>query len=235
MSLKSFRVMSFDVVGTLIDFERGMLDFLHRKVPGAKVTEEAFLDAYRQSESIVSEGSFYPNYLDKMWIAIAKLLGLPASQALAEGFRDSVADWPAFDDSVEVLKRLHRRYYLVAMTCSQRWALSHFERTLGHPFDDTVSSSEALCEKPDPQFFAFTRGRLSTRGFQMGDVLHVAQSQHHDIVPAHGLGYRVCWIERRQGKSGFGATTAVKQLVKPDYHLRTLAELADAVEASFGG
>ena len=232
MALQDFKVLTFDVVGTLIDFERGMFDYVRRSVPGTKVTEAALLDAYQQAESIVSEGSFYPNYLDKMWSVIAKTLGLPASPALAEGFRDSVAVWPPFEDSVEVLKRLHRRCYLVAMTCSQRWALSLFERTLGFPFDDTVSSSDALCEKPDPQFFAFTRGRLSTRGFQRDDVLHVAQSQYHDIAPASRLGYRTCWIERRQGKPGFGATTAVPQLVTPDYHFRSLAELADAVEAT---
>jgi len=76
MSLKSFKVMSFDVVGTLIDFERGMFDYVRRSVPGTKVTEAALLDAYQQAESIVSEGSFYPNYLDKMWSVIAKTLGL---------------------------------------------------------------------------------------------------------------------------------------------------------------
>jgi putative hydrolase of the HAD superfamily len=38
MSLQNFKVLTFDVVGTLIDFERGMLTYLHSKVPGAPGT-----------------------------------------------------------------------------------------------------------------------------------------------------------------------------------------------------
>jgi len=30
MPLQDFKVLTFDVVGTLIDFERGMLDYLRR-------------------------------------------------------------------------------------------------------------------------------------------------------------------------------------------------------------
>ena len=48
---------------------------------------------------------------------------------------------------------------------------------------------------------------------------------------AKSLGYHVCWIERRKNKQGFGATPAVENVVIPDYHFATLAELADAVEA----
>jgi len=170
-----------------------------------------------------------------VWSEMSKTLGLPNSVALSEGFRDSVDKWPAFPDSVEALKRLGKRFKLVAMTNTQRWAMDHFDRTLGRPFDDIVTSDDALCEKPDPQFFAFTRGRLSTRGFMLADTLHVAQSQYHDIGVAHRLGYTVCWIQRRHNQPGFGATKAVEQLTKPDFHFRSLAELADAVDAAFAG
>jgi putative hydrolase of the HAD superfamily len=234
MSLKRFKVLSFDVVGTLIDFERGMLNYLRRSVPTATVMDEGFLEAYRHSRGSDAAG-WYPDDLVRVWSDVAKAVGLPDTSALAQGFRDSVVEWPAFADSVDALRRLHSRFMLVAMTNTQRWALTHFDRTLGHPFDDTVSSDDALCEKPDPQFFAFTRGRLSTRGFTLADTLHVAQSQYHDIGVARRLGYIVCWIERRQAQPGFGATKAVAQLTKPDYHFRTLAELADAVDAAFAG
>jgi putative hydrolase of the HAD superfamily len=66
----------------------------------------------------------------------------------------------------------------------------------------------------------------------MEDILHVAQSQHHDIGIAKSLGYKTCWIERRQGQKGFGGTPAVAELTKPDYHFPSLVALADAVEAN---
>jgi len=61
-------------------------------------------------------------------------------------------------------------------------------------------------------------------------LLHVAQSQYHDIGVAHSLGLATCWIERRHGQPGFGGTIAVQKLTKPDYHFHTLAQLADAVD-----
>ena len=230
MSFNQFKALSFDVVGTLIDFERGMLNYLRETAPEADVTDNAFLEAYRNSRG--SENStWYPDDLVRVWKDAAKLFGLPDSQSVAEGFRDSIKIWPAFDDSVEALKRLHARYKLVAMTNTQRWALKYFEQTLDHPFDDLVGSDDARCEKPDPQFFAFTRGRLSMQGITLDETLHVAQSQYHDIGVARKLGYTVCWIERRHNQEGFGGTKVVAQLTKPDYHFHSLAELADAVEA----
>ena len=231
MPLQNFKVLTFDVVGTLIDFEGGMLAYLRRAVPGASVSDDAFLAAYRVARKSPDVDA-YPNDLVRCWHAIAPQFGLPDSAALAEGFRDSVAEWPAFPDSVAALKRLRERFKLVAMTNAQRWALTHFEKTLDRPFDDTVTCDDALCEKPDPQFFAFARGRLSTRGYTRGDNLHVAQSQYHDIGVAKRLGLTTCWIERRHGQPGFGGTLEVAELTTPDYHFHTLAQLADAVDAN---
>lgn len=230
MSLQDFKVLTFDVVGTLIDFERGMLNYLRQAVPDATVSDDDFLIAYRNSRASEQSGA-YPDDLVRVWHELAATLGLPDSPALATGLRDSVARWPAFPDSVAALKRLRARFKLVAMTNAQRWALSHFERTLDQPFDDSVSCDDALCEKPNPQFFAFARGRLSTRGFTQADNLHVAQSQYHDIGVAQRLGLATCWIERRHGQRGFGGTLAVQQITKPDHHFHTLAQLADAVDA----
>ena len=232
MSLQRFKVLTFDVVGTLIDFERGIIDYV-RKVSGAALSplsDDAILDAYRRSRKHRGR-SRYPDDLVRGYAEMAKDLRLPTGPGLGEGLRDSVRHWPAFPDSAEALKQLGARFKLVAMTNAQRWALGHMEKALGSPFDDTVTVDETGVEKPDPQFFAFTHGRLSVNGYGIADILHVAQSQYHDIGVARRLGYTVCWIERRRGMRGFGGTLEVAELTKPDYHFATLAGLADAVDA----
>lgn len=230
MPLKDFKVLSFDVVGTLIDFEQGMLNYLHKVAPEAKFSDEDFLIAYRNSRAS-DNSTWYPDDLERVWLDIAPTLSLPCTPALAKGFRDSVEYWPAFPDSVEALKRLSKNFKLVAMTNTQRWAYVYFDKTLGYPFDDSVTCDDAMCEKPDPKFFAFTRGRLSTRGYTQADNLHVAQSQYHDIGIAHSLGLKTCWIERRHNQPGFGGTLSVQKITSPDYHFFNLAALADAVDA----
>jgi putative hydrolase of the HAD superfamily len=230
MALRNFKVLTFDVVGTLIDFERGMLDYLHRAVPGTPVSDDAFLAVYRQARKS-ADVTWYPDDLVRVWHQIAPGLGLPDSDALAQGFRDSVAEWPAFADSVEALKRLRAHFKLVTMTNAQTWALRHFSRTLDEPFDMLLSCDDALCEKPDPRYFAYARGRFEGAwGFQQGQNLHVAQSQYHDIGVSKRLGITTCWIERRHGLKDSGGTIESEHTV-PDYHFHTLAELADAVDA----
>ena len=230
MSLRKFKVMTFDVVGTLIDFERGMIEYIRGAVPeAARVGDEAILDAYRHVRALPVAG-WYPDDLVRVYGDMARELKLPEKGGVAEGFPESVKQWPAFPDSAAALKRLRARYRLVAMTNARRWALAHMVRTLGEPFDDTVTVDDVRFEKPDPQFFAFARGRLSASGHVLEDILHVAQSQYHDIGVARKLGYTVCWIERRKGLKGTGGTKEAP-ITKPDYHFATLAELADAVEA----
>jgi putative hydrolase of the HAD superfamily len=166
-----------------------------------------------------------------VYLHLAKELGIPADSSAAEAFQMEVLRWPAFPDSAAALKRLRARFRLVAMTNADRSAFSFYSRTLGNPFHDSVTADEARCAKPDPQFFAFNRGRQSVVGYKVEEILHVAQSQYHDIGIAKSLGYKTCWIERRQGQKGFGGTPAVAALTQPDFHFSTLKALADAVEA----
>jgi putative hydrolase of the HAD superfamily len=230
MSLQQFKVLTFDVVGTLIDFERGMLDYLRMAVPQADLSDEQFLAAYRSARKS-ADTTWYPDDLERVWHVIAPQLGLPDSDALAQGFRDSVAKWPAFPDSVAALKRLRQRFKLVTMTNAQTWALTHFAATLDHPFDLELACDNALCEKPDARYFAYARGRYEGAwGYEQADNLHVAQSQYHDIGISKQLGIATCWIERRHGQKSSGGTIESARTV-PDYHFHTLAELADAVDA----
>ncbi|MBR0657652.1 HAD-IA family hydrolase [Neoroseomonas oryzicola] len=231
MAEREPKVLTFDVVGTIIDFEAGLLAYLRGACGAAaeKVTDAAILDAYRLSRGS-KEAWRFPDDLERVYGEIAPQFGLPADAAIAKGFAQSARDWPPFADSIEALQRLGRRYKLVAMTNAARWALDLMSARLGHPFHDTVTADEALCEKPDPQYFAFTRGRLSRDGFTQADILHVAQSQYHDIGVARRLGYTVCWIERRMGMKGAGGTIAAER-TEPHYHFATLRELADHAEA----
>jgi len=230
MALRDFKVLTFDVVGTLIDFERGMVAYLRQVAPDLPLADEDFLAAYRAARKSPDTGA-YPDDLVRVWLAIAPALGLPATPAAAAGFRDSVRHWPAFADAVQALRRLRRHYRLVAMTNAQRWALAHFATTLQRPFDLELACDDALCEKPDPQYFAYARGRIeSLWGWRQPDILHVAQSQYHDIGVARRLGLTVCWVERRHGQPGSGGTLEAGHTV-PDVHVHTLAQLADRVDA----
>lgn len=235
MALTDRKAMTFDVVGTLIDFETGILDYVQARAKAASVTltGQAILEAFAVAEDHQHHETPrlpFPSMMAPMYHEMAEVLGLPDVHDHAEEFRLSIPHWPAFPDAVAALKRLRKRFYFVAMTNSDNWALSHFAKTLELPFDDLVTAEMVGWNKPDPQVFAFTRGRLSKEGYGFGDILHVAQSQYHDIAVARKLGLHTCWIERRKGKPGTGATPGVQSVEIPDYHFGSLVELADAVD-----
>ncbi|WP_373505577.1 HAD-IA family hydrolase [Aestuariivirga sp.] len=236
MPLTDRKVLTFDVVGTLIDFEAGILDYVQAKAKaaGVKLTDQTILEAYAAAEDRQHHEAPrlpFPSMMAPMYREMADVLGLPGTEDDVENFRLSIPNWPAFPDSIAALNRLRKHFYLVAMTNSDNWALSHFAKTLDLPFDDLVTAEMVGWNKPDPQVFAFVRGRLSKEGYGFGDILHVAQSQYHDIAVALRLGYHTCWIERRKGKPGAGATPKVESVAIPDYHFGSLVELADAVNA----
>jgi putative hydrolase of the HAD superfamily len=237
MNLRDAKILTFDVVGTLIDFEAGLLNCIRPLAAraGVELDDESILVSYGKAEAAEHErtpGLPFPAMLPSIYRSMAKQLGLPAGTVETDVLHASIPDWPAFADSVEALMRLRKHYRLVAMTNSDNWALGHFARTLAQPFDDTVTAEDVGTCKPDPQFFAYARGRQSVHGYRLNDYLHVAQSQFHDIGVAKGLGYKVCWIQRRKGKEGFGGTPAPTEVTTPHYHFSTLAGLADAVDAS---
>lgn len=233
MSLTDFKVLTFDVVGTLIDFETGVLTAM-RSLSGkspAEVSDDQIFQSYLRGRELNYDRSSV--VFADVYRYVAEDLGFPNSDQAADAFQLSVLRWPAFKDSAAALKRLRRRYRLVAMTNADRVAFSFYAHTLGNPFDDGVTYDDTGVAKPNPQFFAFNRGRQSGFGYKQGDILHVAQSQYHDIGIARELGYTTCWIERRQNQDGWGCTPPPEKVTKPDYHFATLAQLADAVDAAF--
>ena len=203
--------------------------YLRFAAPEARVTDEDFLAAYRYARADGKAG-WYRDDLERCWHAIAPKLGLPDTDALAQGLRDSVARWPAFPDSVEALKRLGKRFKLVTMTNAQQWALAHFDKTLG-PLRHAARLRRRAVREARCALLRLCRGRFEGAwGYKQADNLHVAQSQYHDIGISKQLGITTCWIERRHGTEGLRRTIESEH-TEPDYHFHTLAELADAVEA----
>jgi len=232
MKLTQFKLMSFDVVGTLIDFEKGVLESVRRLggAQAANISDDEIFAPYKRGEAKFCQQSFLPGMKD-VYLYLAAECGFKADVATAESFQLAVLNWPVFADSIEVLARLRCNFRLVAMTNVDRISFSAYQQILGNPFHDSVTSDETGCLKPDPKFFAFAQGRQSVFGFKKSEILHVAQSQYHDIGVAKEFGLATCWIERRQGQQGFGGTPEPYSITQPDFHFSSLKQLADAVDA----
>jgi putative hydrolase of the HAD superfamily len=95
MPLTDRKVLTFDVVGTLIDFETGILDYVQGKSKSA--SPQAILEAYAIAEDRQHQETPrlpFPSMMAPMYREMAAKLGLPAAEEDVQGFRLSIPRWP---------------------------------------------------------------------------------------------------------------------------------------------
>ena len=225
MTPSAFRAFTFDCYGTLIDWERGILQALRAR-PEIEGGDEALLAAFARHEHSVQAADPalpYPQVLARVYRAIAADIGHTATDADADAFGASIADWPPFPDSVDALAYLRRHGLLMVLSNVDRASFAASARRLGDPFHAVVTAEDVGSYKPAPAHFERARSLLAEEGIGPAEVLHVAQSLFHDVEPGRAAGFTTCWIDRRAGRSG-GATPEVD--VTPDMTFTDLASLA---------
>ena len=234
MKFGDFDTLTFDVVGTLIDFETGILDWFRPTLGrhGVSKTDEEVLTAFAAVEDKYQRESPekpFTGMLPLIYRDMAFGWGIGFRDEDAESFRDSIRSWPPFSDTVGALGELGSRYRLVAVTNADAWALGHMSANMGDPFQEGITCDEVGTNKPNPEVFEYVLEKLAPRGVKKKDILHTAQSQYHDIVPATGMGFATMWIERRHGKNGFGATPIPGRVATPTFHATSMADFARRV------
>jgi len=234
--LRDFEVLTFDCYGTLIDWESGIAGALAPWLAarGIEADRERILAAFSQAESPQQQatpGMRYSELLAEVHAAIARDFGLAPDADAAQAFGASVKDWPAFPDSAQALGYLRQHYQLVILSNVDRASFAHSNQKLGVAFDAVYTAEDIGFYKPDPRNFAYLLERLGERGIARAQILHTAESLYHDHVPARRFGLATCWIHRRSGKTGHGATRQPEAETRPDFRFETLAAMAAAHRA----
>lgn len=231
---RKFSTITFDVVGTLIDFETGILDWFRPALAkrGIEKTDEEILTSFASCED-----RYQRQAPDKPFTAMLPLIyrdmasgwNFAARDNEAAEFQESIQLWPAFSDTVASLNELRSRYRLVAVTNSDAWALKYMSATMHDPFDEQLTCDEVGVNKPSPRVFDYLLEKLAPLGVTRGDILHTAQSQYHDIIPAMKLGFSTMWIERRHGKGSYGATPKPGKIAEPTFHAPSMSDFVQQV------
>ena len=98
-------------------------------------------------------------------------------------------------------------------------------QALGAPFSEIITEEDMGAAKPDPRTFAYFIAHLERLGVRRERILHVAQSQYHDIGAARDAGLATAWIYRRHGQTGYGGTQVPPRYTAPDFLAVSLADL----------
>jgi 2-haloacid dehalogenase len=238
MRLTDFSTLTFDCYGTLIDWESGIWNALAPLARKAKLGREAALEAFSLVETDQERATpslKYSSLLKTVHAHLANDWGVDAKAEDHEIFGHAVPDWPAFADSAAALKYLKKHYKLVILSNVDRKSFAASNKKLGVTFDAIYTAEDIGSYKPDARNFDYLLKHLKRDlGVSKDEILHTAQSLHHDHVPATKAGLARCWIDRRFGKDGSGATKAVARQPKVHFHFKSMADLADAHRAETG-
>ncbi|OQE21078.1 hypothetical protein PENSTE_c012G08015 [Penicillium steckii] len=232
--LSDYRLLSFDVYGTLVDWEAGILAALQPTLEnnGVQISREKLLATYHELERDQQNKTPdmpYHQLLTTVHPHFAERLGLAApTQAESDAFGESVGTWPAFPDTVLALRRLSKHYKLVVLSNVDR---ESFAKTAagsleGFEFDLVITAQDVGSCKPNLRNFEYMIKKLNLSfNIEPSEILQTAQSQFHDHHPAKKMGLKSVWIERP------GATMVNLPKIVYDWRFDTLGNMADALEA----
>jgi 2-haloalkanoic acid dehalogenase type II len=256
--LLSFKLLSFDIYGTLVDWETSivkafqpLLSHLPSSSPYAHLKADrlalaAHFNQHEHALQVEQPTLRYDKVLTEAYLRIAKELDIsyenPSElESEAISFGNSVGEWTAFPDTVDACKRLSKFYKLVPLSNIDR---ASFTKTLngplhGVPFWHSYVAEEIGSYKPDLRNFEYLISHVKQDSESEGgepiredEILHTAQSIMHDHIPAKKMGLSSVWIARK----GAGMGGKVEELhnsgeVGYGWRFATLGEMADAVEA----
>jgi 2-haloalkanoic acid dehalogenase type II len=244
--LSSFKLLSFDVYGTLIDWETGIVNALSASSPIGRLPEDhtlkqrqSALQAFEERErkiQITNPTLEYSKLLAQAFSDICRDFELTtdddevAREAIKIG--NSVGNWPAFPDTLAALRRLKKHYFLVPLTNSspQTMGASIDGPFEGFEFSAVFTAADIGSYKPDLRNFDYLLRNVKEKfGVQKEDILHVAQSLHYDHEPAAKIDLESCWVDR-QGIMGRVPKDSTARFA---WKVDSLEELADLVDREF--
>jgi 2-haloacid dehalogenase len=230
---KQITFVTFDVYGTLIDWDAGATKAFVKEATkdGFTIDTDEVVPLFHSVQQEIEAGSYelYAEVLRRTAVRIAKELGWPLEPSRSGFLPDSVQLWPAFKETNPVLRSIGKKYStgLISNIDDKLLGLTrrHLQTATGQPldFDLVVTAQQVRSYKPDPAHFTECERRV---GSKKGWV-HIAASYYHDIEPCIKKKIPVIWVNRT------GQVLEPGQK-KPDAEVKTLKEAAKLLEESAG-
>ncbi|CAE6494111.1 unnamed protein product [Rhizoctonia solani] len=236
--LSDFKVLNFDVFGTLIDWESGVVDglepLLARSSETSKWTRREKLDAFEEVEAGLQRqhpDMIYSDILANTHNGLAAKLGIETTPELDKAFGQSIRNWTPFPDTCAALAKLSKYYKLAVLSNVDNETFQYTIKRLeseGGKFSQVVTAQDVGSYKPDERNFLHALREIKNNfGVEKEEVLVTAQSLFHDHAPANKLGLKSAWIARENVTIGRNSPASYT------FKFITLGAMADAAEAEF--
>jgi 2-haloacid dehalogenase len=193
---KNVTFVTFDVYGTLIDWETGVYDAFAKEAArdGVEIDRATLIPMFHEIEREIESGSYelYAEVLRRTALEIAKRLDWPLEPSRSGFLPDSVQRWQPFKETNTQLQKLSKKYKLGLLSNIDDKLLGQTRRHIPTDFDLVVTAQQVRSYKPEPPHFTECARRI---GGKRGWV-HVAASYYHDVAPCLKQRVPVIWVNR---------------------------------------
>ncbi|MDX6731571.1 MAG: 2-haloacid dehalogenase, partial [Baekduia sp.] len=154
---KNIQWVTFDVYGTLIDWESGVADAFQReaKRDGFTIDRTQVVDLFLQATAEIQSGSYelYAEVLRQAAVKIAKEIGWPLEPSRSGFLPDSMVRWGAFKETMPQLKKFLSKYQTGLISNIDDKLLGQTRRHIPADVDLVVTAQQVRSYKPDPAHF----------------------------------------------------------------------------------
>jgi 2-haloacid dehalogenase len=222
---KRIEWVTFDVYGTLIDWEGGAYEAFRAEAErdGFTIDRDQLIHLFHSIQNEIQAGSYelYAEVLRRTSVRISKELGWPLEPSRSGFLPDSVARWPPFRETNAQLDRFAKKFNIGLISNTDDKLLGLTRRHFRTDFDLVVTAQQVRSYKPDPAHFTECERRI---GGKRGWV-HVAESYYHDVEPCLKKRIPVVWVNRSRQKLEPGQKAPTAEV----HNLREAAKLLGAL------
>jgi 2-haloacid dehalogenase len=219
---KEITFVTFDVYGTLIDWEGGAFEAFGKEATrdGFTIERDELIPLFHQVQQQIQAGSYelYAEVLRRTAVQIARQLGWPLEPSRSGFLPESVQYWPPFKETNPTLQKIAKKYSVGLISNIDDKLLGQTRRHMPIDFDLVVTAQQVRSYKPDPAHFTECERRI---GGKKGWV-HIAASYYHDIEPCIKKKIPVIWVNRS------GQVLEPNQK-KPEAEVKNLREAAKLI------
>jgi 2-haloacid dehalogenase len=195
---KTIDFVTFDVYGTLIDWESGVWEAFQKEAKRDGFTIEDrddLINRFHEVSRKVESGSYelYAEVLRRTALQIARDIGWPLEPSRSNFLPDSVARWYPFRETNPTVEKFRKKHKVGLISNIDDKLLGQTRRHMPWDVDLVVTAQQVRSYKPDPAHFKECERRI---GSKKGWV-HVASSMYHDVEPCVKLKVPVIWVNRR--------------------------------------
>ena len=206
---KEVTFVTFDVYGTLIDWETGAYDAFAKEAEkdGYTLSSEELVPLFLETQQEIKGGSYelYAEVLRRTAVQISRQLGWPLepsrsglpARTRSRAGRRSRRPTPSSSAS-------RKKFELGLISNIDDKLLGETRRHFKTDFDLVVTAQQVRSYKPDPAHFKEAERRIGTKK----GWVHVASSYYYDVEPCIKAKIPVIWVNRNKEQLDAGAEEA---------------------------